>query len=146
VTKEPNHGQKTRPAVTINAVKDSMALDHPILFAATTDAKRSRAFYESILELHCVAEDDFAIVFEIGAVPLRIQKVAHKPKLDYTVLGWRVADIEKEVRRLVGAGVKFSRYEGLNQDQDGVWQSPNGAKIAWFSDPDGNTLSLTQLK
>jgi hypothetical protein len=78
-------------------------------------------------------------------VPLRIQKVERKPKLEYTVLGWIVADIREEVQRLSKAGVCFARYEGMNQDESGVWRSPTGARVAWFTDPDGNTLSLTQL-
>jgi catechol 2,3-dioxygenase-like lactoylglutathione lyase family enzyme len=123
-----------------------MPLDTPILFAATTDAKRARAFYEKVLGLKCVADDPFAIVFEVGALTLRIQKVAHKPKLEYTVLGWMVANIEEEIERLTSAGARFSRFEGLDQDKNGVWRSPSGAKVAWFSDPDGNTLSLTEQK
>jgi catechol 2,3-dioxygenase-like lactoylglutathione lyase family enzyme len=121
-----------------------MALDNPILFAATTDGKRCRAFYEQVLGLRFISDDPFAVVFEVGSVPLRIQKVAEKPKLDYTVLGWMVADIHEEVRRLSKAGVRVVRYEGMEQDESGVWQSPTGAKVAWFNDPDGNTLSLTQ--
>jgi catechol 2,3-dioxygenase-like lactoylglutathione lyase family enzyme len=121
-----------------------MALDSPILFAATTDGKRSRAFYENVLGLQFVSEDQFAIVFQVGPVPLRIQKVMTKPELGYTVLGWTIRDIDKEIRRLSEAGVRFNRYEGLDQNRDGIWCSPSGAKIAWFADPDGNTLSLTQ--
>lgn len=122
-----------------------MPLDTPILFAATTDASRSRVFYEEVLGLKFVADDQFALVFEIGGLALRIQKVARKPALEYTVLGWKVSNIKKEVGRLTKAGVRFSRYDGLDQDESGVWCSPSGAKIAWFSDPDGNILSLTEL-
>jgi catechol 2,3-dioxygenase-like lactoylglutathione lyase family enzyme len=121
-----------------------MPLDTPMLFAATTDANRSRAFYEKVLGLKFVSDDQFALVFEVGGLALRIQKVTTKPKLEYTVLGWRVKDIQAEVRRLTKAGVKFSKFEGMEQDPNGVWRSPSGAQIAWFSDPDGNTLSLTQ--
>ncbi len=63
----------------------------------------------------------------------------------YTVLGWQVPDIERTVRELTAVGVAFRRYEGLSQDDLGVWASPAGAKVAWFADPDGNTLSLTQF-
>lgn len=122
-----------------------MALDTPILFVATTKAKQSRTFYEKTLGLRFISEDQFALVFQVGSVPLRIQKVARKPQLEYTVLGWMVRDIHQEVRRLSTAGVRFARYDGLEQDPSGVWQSPSGAKIAWFTDPDGNTLSLTEL-
>jgi catechol 2,3-dioxygenase-like lactoylglutathione lyase family enzyme len=121
-----------------------MPLNVPILFAATVNAERSRAFYEKVLGLALLADDPFALVFKVGALTLRIQKVAHKPKIEYTVLGWVVDDIAEEVRRLTKSGVTFNRYDGLDQDENGVWRSPGGARIAWFSDPDGNTLSLTQ--
>ncbi len=123
-----------------------MALDTPILFAATTDAKRARRFYEKTLGLKFVSEDPFALVFKVGSLALRIQKVAAKPALGYTVLGWQVSDIGREVRRLTRAGVRFARYDGLEQDPGGVWLSPAGAKVAWFRDPDGNTLSLTEYQ
>jgi catechol 2,3-dioxygenase-like lactoylglutathione lyase family enzyme len=123
-----------------------MALDTPILFAANTDAKRARRFYEKTLGLKFVSEDPFALVFQVGPLALRIQKVAAKPALDYTVLGWQVSDIGRVVRRLARAGVRFARYKGLEQDPGGVWCSPAGAKVAWFRDPDGNTLSLTEYK
>ena len=41
-------------------------------------------------------------------------------------------------------GVRFEQYAGMDQDERGVWTAPGGAKVAWFKDPDGNTLSLTQ--
>jgi len=69
---------------------------------------------------------------------------SHTPP-NYTVLGWDVADIGAEMKELTERGVKFERYEGLEQDGSGVWTSPSGAKIAWFKDPDGNVLSLTQF-
>jgi hypothetical protein len=76
---------------------------------------------------------------------LRIQKVDRKPRIGYTVLGWEVTDIQKTVRQLSKAGVKFMRYDGLDQDADGIWQAPSGAQVAWFQDPDDNTLSLTEF-
>jgi catechol 2,3-dioxygenase-like lactoylglutathione lyase family enzyme len=62
----------------------------------------------------------------------------------YAVLGWVVPDIDEAVRGLQAAGVRFQRYDGMPQDDRGVWQAPNGARVAWFKDPDGNTLSITQ--
>ena len=121
-----------------------MKLDTPILFAATTDAKRARELYEKTLGLKFVYEDPFALVFQTGVVQLRIQKVESKPKIGYTVLGWAVADMQNTVRELAKAGVEFLRFEGMGQDADGVWQSPSGARVAWFKDPDENTLSLTE--
>jgi len=122
-----------------------MDLDTPMLFAATTNSKRSRMFYEDTLGLEFVADDPFALVFRSGPLQLRIQKVERKPEINYTVLGWAVTDIQKSVRELAKAGVEFRRYDGLNQDADGVWRAPSGARVAWFRDPDDSTLSLTEF-
>jgi catechol 2,3-dioxygenase-like lactoylglutathione lyase family enzyme len=122
-----------------------MKLDTPILFAATTNSHRSRKFYEETLGLEFVADDPFALVFRSGQIQLRIQKVDRKPEIGYTVLGWAVKDIQESVRQLAKAGVQFMRYDGLGQDADGVWQAPSGARVAWFRDPDDNTLSLTEF-
>ena len=122
-----------------------MELDTPMLFVATTNSKRSRKFYEEALGLEVVADEPYALVFRSGRFQLRIQKVKHKPSISYTVLGWAVTDIRKTVRRLSKAGVEFMRYDGLDQDADGVWRAPGGARVAWFRDPDDNTLSLTEF-
>ena len=121
-------------------------LDKPVLFVATAKVESSRAFYERVLGLAFVADEPYALVFRIGRSMLRIQKVDRVPKVRYTVLGWAVRNIRSTVRRLTEAGVAFQRYDGLAQDDDGVWRSPGGARVAWFQDPDGNTLSLTQFK
>ncbi len=121
-----------------------MELEKPILFAATTNSKRSRKFYEDALGLEFVADEPYALVFRSGQLQLRIQKVARKPKINYTVLGWVVTDILKTVRQLSRTGVEFMRYDGLDQDADGIWRAPGGARVAWFQDPDDNTLSLTE--
>jgi len=120
-------------------------LDTPILFAATTKPERARKFYEEALGLKFVSEDPFALVFQVGRLQLRLQKVAQKPKLGYTVLGWEVKDIQKKVQKLAKAGVEFMRYDGLNQNMEGIWLAPSGARVAWFCDPDDNTLSLTEF-
>ena len=121
-------------------------LDKPVLFVATAKVKSSRAFYERVLGLAFVADEPYALVFRVGRSMLRIQKVERVPKVPYTVLGWAVRNLRSTVRRLSEAGVAFQRYDGLAQDDEGVWCSPGGALVAWFQDPDGNTLSLTQFK
>jgi catechol 2,3-dioxygenase-like lactoylglutathione lyase family enzyme len=121
-----------------------MKLETPILFAATTKPERSRKYYEETLGLEFVADDPFAIVFRIGELQLRIQKVENKPLINYTVLGWAVMDIKKTVQHLSKVGVEFMRFDGLGQDADGIWLAPSGARVAWFRDPDENTLSLTE--
>ncbi len=121
-----------------------MKLNTPILFAAITNSKRSRKFYEKTLGLKFVADDPFALVFRTGRIQLRLQKVERKPEIGYTVLGWAVTDIRKTVRQLSKKGVKFMRYDGLGQDAEGIWPAPSGARVAWFRDPDDNILSLTE--
>ncbi len=116
-----------------------------ISFVATQDAKKAREFYEKTLGLNFVSGDEFALVFELGGTMLRVQKVEQVNPRSYTVLGWNVSDIRKEITGLVKRGVHFARYEGLAQDDLGIWSAPSGAKVAWFNDPDGNILSLTQF-
>jgi catechol 2,3-dioxygenase-like lactoylglutathione lyase family enzyme len=116
-----------------------------IAFLATADAARARAFYTGALGLRLVEDSPFALVFDVMGTMLRIQKVAALTPHPFTVLGWQVDDVAAAVRELTGRGVTFNRYDGLDQDGDGVWTSPAGARIAWFSDPDGNVLSLTEL-
>ena len=116
-----------------------------IAFAATQDAKKAREFYESALGLKFVSGDDFALVFDANGTMLRVQKVEQVGQRGYTILGWTVPDIRKEIADLIARGVHFNRYEGMKQDELGVWIAPGGAKIAWFTDPDGNILSLTEF-
>lgn len=123
-----------------------MPLDNPILFLSTANAVKSRAFYERVLGLTFVADEPPALVFRVGDRMLRVQKVDQVIAAPCTALGWSVADIRQTVRDLCAAGVVFERYDGLNQDADGIWPAPSGALVAWFQDPDGHVLSLTQFK
>jgi catechol 2,3-dioxygenase-like lactoylglutathione lyase family enzyme len=116
-----------------------------ISFVATGKPVASRKFYEHTLGLKFVSSDRFALVFEANGSMLRIQKVKTVDPHDYTSLGWEVKDIRNEVSELGKRGVRFARFEGMAQDEQGIWKSPAGALIAWFSDPDGNILSLTQF-
>lgn len=120
-------------------------LDKPVSFIATTNPVECRHFYENILNLTCLHEDDYALVFSLGSSSLRIQKVDTIPTVNYTVLGWEVDDIRVCAAELICKGISFEQFAQLSQDSQGVWNSPSGASIAWFKDPDGNTLSLTQL-
>ena len=117
----------------------------PIALVATTDPARARVFYEETLGLRFVADEDFALVFDCAGIPLRIARVESFTPQPFTVLGWQVDDIVSTVEMLSSRGVRFERYPGLEQDLLGVWTSPSGARVAWFKDPDGNTLSLTQF-
>ncbi len=122
----------------------SLASAELIAFAPSTDLARSRAFYETILGLRLVEESPFAVAFDANGTQLRVTAVERRVAAPYTVLGWAVADVAAAIDALTGRGVTFKRYEGKDQDPRGVWQSPSGARIAWFEDPDGNVLSLTQ--
>ena len=116
-----------------------------IAFAATTDLDRARVFYEQVLGLTVTEQTDLARVFDANGTMLRVTAVPEVARAGYTVLGWRVADITAAARELSARGVRFLRFDGMDQDADGVWTSPGGGRIAWFADPDGNTLSLTQF-
>ncbi len=118
----------------------------PVAFLATRHPERARAFYESALGLCLLADElPFALVFDANGTMLRITPVQeHRPQ-PFTVLGWEVDSIEDTVRQLMAAGVEFARYPGLNDSGPlPIWTSPNGARVAWFLDPDRNVLSLTQ--
>ncbi len=116
-----------------------------VAFAATSRPESAKSFYERTLGLRLITDDPFAIVFDANGTMLRVQKVQSHTPPAYTVLGWEVADISAEMDELTRRGVKFEHYEGLGQDESGVWTSPSSGKIAWFKDPDGNVLSLTQF-
>jgi catechol 2,3-dioxygenase-like lactoylglutathione lyase family enzyme len=115
-----------------------------ISFIATSDATVSRGFYESTLGLELVADEPFALVFDLNGHMLRIAKTNDLTPAKHTVLGWYVGDVAEKVRELMARGVAFERFERLQQDALGIWTSPSGAKVAWFKDPDGNNLSLTE--
>lgn len=116
-----------------------------IAFLASVDAVKARQFYEGTLGLRVVEDTPFALVVEGAGTSVRIQRVEHFSPQPFTALGFSVPDITASVKALSSAGVRFERYGFMEQDPLGVWTSPGGAKIAWFKDPDGNTLSLTSF-
>jgi catechol 2,3-dioxygenase-like lactoylglutathione lyase family enzyme len=116
-----------------------------IAFVSTKVPAKSKEFYSNVLGLRFVSEDPFALVFDAGGTMLRVSIVRELQPAAYTVLGWNVADIGDDVQNLTTRGVVFERFQGMPQDDLGIWRSPSGAGIAWFKDPDGNLLSLTQF-
>jgi catechol 2,3-dioxygenase-like lactoylglutathione lyase family enzyme len=114
-------------------------------FVATRDPSRARSFYGDALGLRLVSEDRFALVFDVHGTMLRVTTVHELAPAKYTVLGWEVPDIAAAARDLESAGVKLEKYGLKEQDEYGIWTAPGGAKVAWFKDPDGNTLSVTQF-
>jgi len=119
-----------------------------VAFVPTRNPKKSRRFYEKTLGLKFVSEDPFALVFNAHGVMLRIANVSSVKEFKpapFTILGWQVDSAESDVRALRRKGIKFERYPGMNQNRLGIWHSPSGAQVAWFKDPDGNLLSITQI-
>ena len=116
-----------------------------IAFVTVTDATRARRFYGELLGLVLVAETPFALEFDCAGTMLRIALANHVTPAPYTVLGWQVGDIAATLSALASAGIQPEIFEGFHQSPEGVWQSPSGAKVAWFKDPDGNLLSVTEF-
>ncbi len=118
----------------------------PMGFLAVSDFAAARRFYEGVLGLEFVSQDEFALVLKSGPIVIRVTVPPERVVAGYTVFGWQVADIAAEVSALTARGVSFERYPffGEAQSPDGIWSAPGGHKIAWFKDPDGNLLSLSQ--
>ncbi len=112
-------------------------------FIPTRDFARARAFYVDLLGLTVISEDNFALEVESNGTHIRITNVGEFTPFPFTTLGWRVDDITPTVRTLAAKGIVFERYNFLEQDEDGIWSAPGGARIAWFRDPEGNVLSLS---
>jgi len=117
----------------------------PIAFIPTANPEAARAFYEHTLGLTFVSDDHFALVFRIGPTQtmLRVVRTGDFTPAPFTIFGWEVDDIHATVAELSTRGVEFLRYSYFQQDEAGVWAAPNGDQVAWFNDPDGNTLSLS---
>jgi catechol 2,3-dioxygenase-like lactoylglutathione lyase family enzyme len=116
-----------------------------VAFAGVANADRARAFYRDTLGLRLVSEDGFALAFDANGTMLRVSLVREVVAAPYTVLGWEVDDIAAKAKALTKAGVKLERYESfLTQDKLGIWTAPGGTRVAWFKDPDGNLLSISQ--
>lgn len=115
-----------------------------IAFVATTDLVRAREFYVETLGLQFVSEDDFSVQVRSNGVLIRITPVPDHTPAGFTVLGWSVGDIGAVLAGMRAGGVEAIRYPWFEQSGDGVWTAPSGDQVAWFADPDGNILSLTQ--
>jgi catechol 2,3-dioxygenase-like lactoylglutathione lyase family enzyme len=120
--------------------------DRPLIgFLLITDAARAKKFYCDVLGLPMRDEDEYAVVVDAAGTPLRLAVVPRVPEPAGTNAGWLVDDVNASVRALAAAGIAFERFPGMEQDADGVWRSsPEGGGVAWFRDPDGNRLSVSQ--
>lgn len=118
-----------------------------VVFIPSMNPANVRQFYEGLLGLRWVSSDAFAMVLEANGITIRVANVSSiadfKPA-PFTILGWRVENIDERVAILTQKGIKFEHYSGMDQNAAGIWTSPAGARVAWFKDPDGNVLSLTE--
>jgi catechol 2,3-dioxygenase-like lactoylglutathione lyase family enzyme len=115
-------------------------------FVPTKDSAEARSFYEEKLGFKFVSDDPFALVMRAGETMIRIAKAKDFTPAPYTVMGWEVSNIEQEVAELNKRGVTFEKYPWVADKELGIWTAPGGDKVAWFKDPDGNVLSLSQHK
>jgi len=115
-----------------------------VAFVPITDSQKARAFYEGVLGLKFVKDDGFALVLDANGIVIRAAKMKEFTPAQFTILGWQVSDVESVVRGLAEKGVHFEVFGFFKQDGLGIWTSPTGDKVAWFKDPDGNTLSVSQ--
>ena len=132
-----NSGTRQRKTTTLRSAT-------LMAFVATSDPKRAKAFYRDILGLKLITEDGFALVFDASGATLRVAIVPKVAAAPYTVLGWQVTDVKAAVKKLAKSGITFERYTGMAQDELGIWVTPSGVKVAWFKDPDGNLLSISE--
>lgn len=126
-------------------VPPSLPTSELVAFVATANLAVARTFYEKALGLKVTGASPIAVTFDANGTTLRVVAVARVVLAPYTAIGWSVTDIAATIRELIGRGAKFENFEGVDQDELCVWKSPGGAQVAWFKDPDGNTLSLTQF-
>jgi catechol 2,3-dioxygenase-like lactoylglutathione lyase family enzyme len=116
-----------------------------VAFVASSDPEAAQRFYGEVLGLPLLSDEPFALMFDANGTLLRVQKTATVQPAPYTALGWEVLDIAATVTALTERGVHFERFPHFEQDATGVWTAPGGAKVAWFKDPSGHLLSLTQV-
>jgi catechol 2,3-dioxygenase-like lactoylglutathione lyase family enzyme len=117
-----------------------------VAFIPSLDLGKARPFYEEQLGLRLVSEDSFALVFDANGTTVRVAKVSELRPAQYTILGWEVSNVDYVVQELQKKGISLEKYNLPQQDGRGIWTAPSGAKVAWFKDPDGNVLSVSQLK
>ncbi len=140
------HGPGVPAIIAIIAnMPDRLGLHNIIAFVTIVDVEKAKAFYGDVLGLRLVKEEPpFALVYDANGIMVRLGMGKERMPFEGTVLGWEVPDITAAVAELAAAGVVFERYGFLPQDEQGIWATPDGSKVAWFKDPDGNTLSVSQ--
>ena len=117
----------------------------PVAFLYVTEREAALRFYRDLLGLELRSSDDFGDFLDAGGALVRMTSMVEHKAGPHPVFGWEVPDIEAAARQLSECGVRLRIYEGMGQDELGIWTSPEGtAKVAWFEDPDGNVLSFSQ--
>ena len=114
-----------------------------VAFVPTKDVEKAKAFYVNVLGLRFVKDDGFAMVLDANGIMVRVARAQFTPA-PFTILGWQVSDIDQIGKTLQEKGVQFERFGFFEQDPLGIWTAPTGDKVAWFKDPDGNILSVSQ--
>jgi len=115
-----------------------------VAFVPIKDSEKTRSFYEGVVGLRFVKDDGFALVFDANGIMVRAAQMKDFTPAQFTVLGWQVYEIENVVRALQKKGVHFEIFGFFQQDELGIWTAPTGDKVAWFKDPDGNILSVSE--
>jgi catechol 2,3-dioxygenase-like lactoylglutathione lyase family enzyme len=121
-------------------------LSRMVGFLNTAKPDEARAFYADTLGFAFKGDDGFALVFDANGTMIRIAKARAFTPAQGTVLGWQVDDMDAAVHDLTSRGVTFEQFNlsFMKQDERGVWTTPTGDEVAWFKDPDGNTLSISR--
>jgi catechol 2,3-dioxygenase-like lactoylglutathione lyase family enzyme len=126
---------------------DMLSKCEPIGFIPSIDLDRARRFYQDVLGLHLLTDQSpLALVFELKGALLRVVRLDMYPAARHTIFGWKVVNIRNAVAVLVYNGIEMIHYPGMQQDPNGIWAAPDGAQVAWFKDPDGNILSISEFE
>jgi predicted enzyme related to lactoylglutathione lyase len=139
----PGRGAGDRPAA--GGPPPVLEAARLVAFMPTTNLTQAKAFYGTMLGLPMEGESPIAITFDANGTTLRTVLVERFTPFPFTIVGWTVDDIAATVTELTARGIAFQRFDGIQQDPLGVWRSPGGAQVAWFKDPFGNMISLTQF-
>jgi predicted enzyme related to lactoylglutathione lyase len=138
----------TRDTANMRTESNASALStaEMISFLPTTDGARCRDFYEGKLKLKVLSDDAHFLIMETDARRrIRVQKLPQFTPQKFTILGWDVRDIETTITDLASSGVQCERFPGVPQNERGIMDFPDGTRVAWFKDPDGNILSVAQM-
>jgi catechol 2,3-dioxygenase-like lactoylglutathione lyase family enzyme len=125
-------------------ITTALELKTMVGFAFTTDPAKAKEFYGNFLGFRLLTDDSFALAFDANGSLLRVAKAQKFTPAPHTIVGWEVPDIQAAVQALAQKGIQFERFPGLQYDADGICTFPGGDKVAWFKDPEGSVLSLSQ--